>query len=153
MNLLGLLFGVLFGGVLAASELHEYDTIHAMLRLEELDVIWFMGSAIAVSMPLLWLLERRGLQTPLGGALRLSRSRPERHHLRGGALFGLGWAIAGTCPAPALVMVSSGALLGLVAIPGIFLGLRLHEWRSVAGLRVGDGEHRDPSPEPASSTA
>ncbi len=153
MNLLGLLFGVLFGGVLAASELHEYDTIHAMLRLEELDVIWFMGSAIAVSLPLLWLFERRGIHTPLGGALQLSRSKPERHHVRGGALFGLGWAIAGTCPAPALVMVSSGALLGLVAIPGIFLGLRLHEWRNAAGVRVGDGEHRDPSTEPVTATA
>ena len=153
MNVLGLLFGVLFGGVLAASELHEYDTIHAMLRLEELDVIWFMASAIAVSMPLLWVLERRGVHTPLGGALELSRSKPERHHIRGGALFGLGWAIAGTCPAPALVMVSSGALLGLVAIPGIFLGLRLHEWRSAGSGLSGDGEHRDPTPARASASA
>ncbi len=141
MNAIGLLFGIAFGGVLAASNLHEYDTIHFMLRLDEFDVFWFMGSAIAVSLPLLWLLERRGVATPLGGELVLSRSRPERHHLRGGALFGVGWAIAGTCPAPALVMVSSGAVLGLVAIPGIFLGLRLHERRQ-SGPHVGDGEHR-----------
>lgn len=143
MNTLGLLFGLLFGGVLAASNLHEYDTIHAMLRLDEFDVFWFMGSAIAVSLPGLWLLERSGLRTPLGGALSLSRSRPERHHLTGGALFGIGWAIAGTCPAPALVMVSSGALLGLVAIPGIFLGLYLRERQQTDAGHVGDGEHRE----------
>lgn len=143
MNVLGLLFGMAFGGVLAASNLHEYDTIHAMLRLDELDVFWFMGSAIAVSAPLLWFLERRKIITPLGGPLSLSRSMPQAHHLRGGALFGIGWAVAGTCPAPALVMVSSGALLGLVAIPGIFLGLHLHERQSDDAPHVGDGEHRE----------
>lgn len=127
MNLTGLVFGVLFGAVLGASNLHEYDTIHAMLSFEELDVFWFMGSAIAVSAPLLWLLEKRGISTPLGGELKLSRSMPQKHHLKGGALFGIGWAIAGTCPAPTLVMISSGAWLGLVSLPGIFLGLHLRE--------------------------
>lgn len=146
LNVIGGLFGVLFGGVLAASNLHEYDTIHAMLRLDEFDVFWFMASAIAVSAPLLWVLERGGLQTPLGGDLRLSRSKPEAHHLRGGAMFGVGWAIAGTCPAPALVMLSSGALLGIVAIAGIFLGLHLHQ-RQSSSVTDGDGEHRDLQPD------
>lgn len=143
LNLVGFLSGVAFGGLLAAARLHEYDTIHAMLRLDEPDVFLLMGSAIVVSAPLLWLLERRGVITPLGGRLRLSRSRPERHHLVGGALFGVGWAIAGTCPAPALVMVSSGAMLGLVAIAGLFLGMYLRE-RQVRTVAAGDGEHRVP---------
>ncbi len=137
MNLVGLVFGILFGAVLGASNLHEYDTIHFMLRLDEFDVFLFMGSAIAVSAPILWLLERRGFVTPLGGKLALSRSLPERHHLKGGALFGVGWAIAGTCPAPALVMISSGAWMGLVALLGIFLGLHLREREARRQLRSG----------------
>ena len=142
LNAIGLLFGALFGGLLGAARLHEYDTIHAMLRLDEPDVFFLMGSAIAVSAPLLWLLERRGLVTPFGGSLSLSRSKPQPHHLKGGALFGVGWAVAGTCPAPTLVMISSGALLGLVALPGIFLGIHLHERRSHR-VSTGDGEHRE----------
>ncbi len=86
LNIVGLIFGMLFGGVLAASNLHEYDTIHSMLRLDEIDVYLFMASAIAVSAPLLWLLERRGVNTPFGGEMSLSRSMPERHHIKGGAL-------------------------------------------------------------------
>ena len=143
LNAVGLLFGALFGGLLAGAQLHEYDTIHAMLRLDEPDVFLLMASAIAVSAPALWFLERRGFDTPFGGAFSLSRSLPEHHHLKGGALFGIGWAIAGTCPAPALVMVSSGALLGLVALPGIFLGLHLRERQQLHALHVGDGEHRE----------
>ncbi|NNE75097.1 MAG: hypothetical protein HKN26_15630 [Acidimicrobiales bacterium] len=143
LNLIGLLFGALFGGLLAGAELHEYDTIHAMLRLDEAHVFLIMASAIACSAPVLWMLERRGFTTPFGGEFALSRSMPERHHWQGGALFGIGWAVAGTCPAPALVMVSSGAMLGLVAIPGIFLGLHLRERQTRTDQHVGDGEHRD----------
>ena len=143
LNLVGLLFGALFGGLLAGAQLHEYDTIHAMLRLDEPDVFLLMASAIAVSAPLLWLLERASIVTPFGGKILLSRSKPQKNHLVGGALFGLGWAIAGTCPAPALVMVSSGAMLGLIAIPGIFLGLYLRERQISTASHMGDGEHRE----------
>ena len=134
LNLIGLLSGILFGGTLAGSRMHEYDTIHNTLALEDPYVFLFMGSAIFVSAPLLWMLEKRGMNTPFGGELSLSRAKPEPHHIKGGALFGIGWAIAGTCPAPALVMVSSGAMLGLVAIPGIFLGLRLREQQAMREL-------------------
>ncbi|MFA9563143.1 MAG: DUF6691 family protein [Acidimicrobiales bacterium] len=143
LNTIGLLFGAAFGGLLAGANLHEYDTIHAMLALEEIDVFLLMASAIAVSAPLLWILERRGHTTAFGGVLSLRRSRPQKHHVQGGVLFGLGWAVAGTCPAPALVMISSGALLGLVAIPGIFLGLHLRERQMGSVFHVGDGEHRE----------
>ena len=68
--------GILFGGVLGASNLHEYDTIHSMLAFEELDVFFVMASAIAVSAPLLLIMERRGIGTPFGGELTLSRYKP-----------------------------------------------------------------------------
>jgi uncharacterized protein len=134
LNVLGLISGIAFGGILAGARLHEYDTIHSTLSFEDPYVFLFMGSAVAISAPLLWWLERRGTETPLGGTLALSRAKPEPHHLKGGALFGIGWAVAGTCPAPALVMLSSGALLALVAIPGIFIGLGLRERQAMRDL-------------------
>lgn len=142
----GLLFGAGFGFVLGAANLHEYDTIHKMLRLEEIDVFLLMGGAIGVSLPLLWWLERRNTNTALAGELKLSRSKPQRHHVVGGALFGIGWAVSGTCPAPALVMLVSGAGLAAVTIVGLFLGLNLRDAqvrRSSGTVTAGDGEHRD----------
>ena len=140
LNLIGLVAGAAFGFLLAAANLHEYDTIHRMLRLDELDVFLLMGSAIGVSLPLLWWLERRRARTLFGGPLTLSRSTPQRHHVVGGALFGAGWAIAGTCPAPALVMTASGAGLGLVAIAGLFIGLHLRDRHTAHDATEGDGE-------------
>jgi len=140
-NSIGLLFGTCFGGLLGAANLHEYDTIHGMLRLDEFDVYGLMATSILVAAGLLWWLERRRVGTVLDGKLILQRSRPEKHHLIGGGLFGIGWAIAGTCPAPALVMVSSGATFGLIVILGIFIGIYLGG-RNTPSSSFGDGEHR-----------
>jgi uncharacterized membrane protein YedE/YeeE len=145
-KIVGLLFGAGFGFVLAAANLHEYATIHAMLSLEEFDVFLLMGGAIGVSLPLLWLLERRGTTTVLGGRLSLSQSKVKKENVVGGALFGIGWAVSGTCPAPALVMLASGAGLAAVTIVGLFVGLGLRDMqttRSTGAAVVGDGEHRD----------
>ncbi len=145
-KVLGLLFGAGFGFVLAAANLHEYDTIHKMLRLEEIDVFLLMGGAIGTSLPLLWWLERRRANTALGGPLFLSRSKPRREHVVGGALFGIGWAVSGTCPAPALVMLVSGAGLAVVTIVGLFVGLNLRDAqvrRNDGSATDADGEHRE----------
>ena len=145
-KVVGLLCGAGFGFVLAAANLHEYDTIHRMLRLEEIDVFLLMGGAIGVSLPLLWWLERRKTNTALGGRLTLSRSQPQRHHVVGGALFGIGWAVSGTCPAPALVMLASGAGLAIVTIVGLFAGLNLRDRQvklAAGATTAGDGEHRE----------
>ena len=143
---MGLLSGACFGGLLGAANLHEYDTIHAMLRLDEFDVYGLMASAIVVAAGLLWWLERRPTSTVFDGTLTLQRSRPKRHHIVGGGLFGIGWAIAGTCPAPALVMVSSGALYGLIVILGIFIGIYLGDRNSISSS-FGDGEHHSSNEE------
>jgi uncharacterized membrane protein YedE/YeeE len=141
LNIIGLVFGAAFGFVLGAARLHEYDTIHRMLRFDEPDVFLLMGSSIGVSLPLLWWLEKRQVKTVYGGTIALSRSKPQRHHVIGGALFGTGWALAGTCPAPALVMLSSGATLAIVAVSGLFIGLWLRD-RHTQREVVGDGEQR-----------
>ena len=127
MNRVGFAFGIGFGFLIAAAGVSDYDVIHRMLLLQELDVFWLMASAIAVAMPLLWLLERRRWSTPFGGFLDIKRYRVTRKDVLGAAVFGSGWAIAGTCPAPALTMVAGGGVLGLVVIAGIFAGILLRD--------------------------
>lgn len=127
MKIIGFLAGVAFGLLLAGAGLSDYNVIHNMLRLRDLEPYFFMGSAVAVAAPLLWLLSRRGHQTAFGGPLALTRGRVERRHILGSVVFGSGWALAGTCPAPALVMLGSGALLGAVVAAGLFAGLLVRE--------------------------
>ena len=84
-----------------------------------------MGSAVGVAAPLLRLLQRRAWVTPLGGVRYLSPSAVGRHHIQGSVLFGAGWAIAGTCPGPALAMIRAGRLLGVIVVAGAFTGIAL----------------------------
>jgi hypothetical protein len=133
----------MFGFVLAAGRLHDYDTIRATLRPESFYEFGLMGLAIGISAPPLWLLERRQLAAPYGGVLSLASSKVEQIHIYGEALFWAGWSIAGTCPAPALAMLASGAGYGAIAIIGLFIGLMARDQqvqRSHSVITGGDGE-------------
>ncbi len=125
MNLFTFLVGLGFGFLIVASRLSDYTAIHDMLLLREPDVFLLMGSSFAVAMPLLWLLRRRSWKTPMAGELNLNRVPNERKHVYGGAIFGAGWAAAGTCPGPAIGMTASGGLLGLVVMAGLGSGIIL----------------------------
>ena len=98
-----------------------------------------MGSGIIVATAALWIFEKKQTTTLIGSEIKLQRSKPQTHHIKGAAVFGTGWAIAGTCPAPALVMLASGGILASIAITGIFLGIHLASKRG--DLEFGDGEH------------
>ena len=106
MNLFVILIGMAFGFLIVASGLSSYTVIHDMLLLREPDIFLLMGSSFAVAMPLLWILRRRKRKTPMAGELNLNRVPNERKHVYGGAIFGPGWAAAGTCPGPAIGMAA-----------------------------------------------
>ncbi len=127
MKLSALLVGMAFGFLVAAARLHEYQVIHDMLLLREPDVFLMMGAAVVVAAPILLFLERRRFRTPFGGQLQVLRAPVTRDAVAGAAVFGTGWAIAGTCPVPALAMSASGSVLGLCVAAGLFGGVAVRD--------------------------
>jgi uncharacterized protein len=118
--------GAVFGFAIAGARLHDYNVIHRMLLLQEADVFLLMASAIAVAAPSLLLLQRLGWRTPFAGALHVPRLPVRRDTVLGSLVFGTGWAIAGTCPGPAIAMVATGSLPGAFVMAGIVVGASLH---------------------------
>jgi uncharacterized protein len=57
----------------------------------------------------------------------------------GAALFGVGWAISGGCPAIPIIQVGSGYLPALVSIAGIVVGVRLCRWTTTRHLHLDTG--------------
>ena len=95
--------------------------------LREPDVYLMLASGVAVAMPLLWLLRKPRWQTPLGGTNELSHGKVERKNIFGAMTFSTGWAVAGTCPGPALAMATGGGFLAVLVIAGLGVGLWLQE--------------------------
>jgi len=51
-----------------------------------------------------------------------------REHVIGSAMFGVGWAVAGTCPGPAAAQIGQGHFAGLFTAAGIFVGVAVQGW-------------------------
>jgi len=127
MNRLGFLIGIAFGFAIAGSRLHEYDTIHGMLLRRDIHVYLILASGVGTAMPLLWLMQRRRVKTPLGRTIELYNVKVEKKNVSGGMTFGTGWAVAGTCPAPAIAMATGGGFPAVFVIAGLGAGLWLRD--------------------------
>lgn len=127
MRIVALLFGIFFGLLLAGSKVTDYNVIHQGLLLHSAYVFLLMGSAMATGLVLLWFLEKRSWKTLLGGALKLRRLPIQRRHIIGGTIFGIGWAVTGTCPAVSAAQLGTGMLSGIIVMAGLLAGTLLRD--------------------------
>lgn len=66
----------------------------------------------------------------LGLPMQLPTARQiDRRLVIGSTLFGIGWGLAGICPGPSLVLLSSGVLKGAAFVMAMLAGMGLFEWR------------------------
>lgn len=123
---LALAVGTFCGFTFGWARLTDPATFHRMLTLRSPDVFLLMGVAAAVGTVGTTLL--RGRRAPLTGEL-IARdpSRPERRHVAGGIVFGVGWGIVASCPGPLVAQLGSGRVLSLVALAGVLTGVLVRE--------------------------
>ena len=127
MFLVYLVLGTAFGLVLSRSGAADYDFIQRMFLLESFQLYGIIGSAVVLTAPGLWLIKRRG--RTLGGApLKLEAKPFHRGNIVGGALFGIGWSIAGMCPGPIMVNIGEGKLYAIAAMAGALSGTAIFGW-------------------------
>lgn len=55
----------------------------------------------------------------------------DKRLLVGASLFGIGWGIAGVCPAPAVVLASTGAWQGLLFVASMLVGMLVFKYTLV----------------------
>ena len=126
INLAALFAGLAFGFLVAAARLNDYNVIHNMLLLKQSYVFLMMASAIGTAAPILYILDRKHWHT-MDGVINLRRQPITRRNIAGAAVFGTGWAVAGTCPVPALAMTVGGTVLGAFVMAGLMTGIVLRD--------------------------
>lgn len=127
---LGLALGLIFGLGLIVSGMSNPAKVRNFLDVFgawDPSLAFVMGGAIAVGIPGFWLVQRR-LKPMLSESFELPTNCGviDRKILPGAAAFGLGWALTGICPGPALTLLAGNGLtaVGFVAmmLAGMFVG-------------------------------
>ncbi len=142
-----MLLGTAFGLVLSRSGAADYNYIQAMFLFTNLQLYGIIGTAVVLTAPGLWLLKRHG-RTVFGHALAIELKPLHRGNVLGGALFGVGWSMAGMCPGPILVNIGEGKLYAVAALAGALTGAavfgawypRLQRPFALPPLATGPGE-------------
>jgi uncharacterized membrane protein YedE/YeeE len=88
-----------------------------------------MGSAMLVAAIGTRVLRRLGATALIDGTrVDWTPTSVTRSHVVGSALFGVGWAVALTCPGPLATQIGAGNLAGVVTGAGMLGGVVLAGW-------------------------
>jgi uncharacterized protein len=139
--LIALLAGLVFGIGLLMSGMTDPAKVQGFLDLFgrwDPSLAFVMGGAIAVAIGAFAFARRRaaaGRTSWSGEPIELPASNAiDARLIGGGVLFGIGWGLAGFCPGPALVAMSSGFGPALWFVPAMLVGMVLHDtvvrWRA-----------------------
>ena len=129
-HIVALLGGLVFGLDLLLSGMTDPGKVQGFLDVTtrwDPSLALVMGGAVLVaSLAFAW--ARRSPQAWLG-ARRMwpDAGAIDTRLLAGGALFGLGWGLAGFCPGPALVALSAGMADAWIFVPAMLAGMALHD--------------------------
>jgi uncharacterized protein len=122
----GGLIGVVFGVVLCWSGMSDPNVIRGALLFEQSYLFLFFGSAVLVATVGLRMLRRAQARALLTGApIRWTPQRPERRHVVGSVVFGVGWGVADACPGPILTQIGQGIPWAVFTLAGAAAGVYL----------------------------
>ena len=111
--------GIFLGACFIKSEVASWFRIQEMFRFQAVHMYGVIFSAILVGGASIALMKQFGTRTVRGEAISFpsrADARPQKHHILGGTVFGLGWGLVGACPGPFFALVGSGLPIVLVAL-------------------------------------
>lgn len=154
----GLVIGIVFGVVLSWSGMTSPEIIREGLLFQDSYLFLFFGGAVTTAFAGLWLLKRRTPRALLTGErVQWETVRPERRHVVGSLLFGIGWGVSGACPGPIATQLGQGIAWGVPTTVGLVAGIlvfdRLQARREAESPGSGAGASIIPSPLASDATA
>lgn len=138
--LFALLAGGLFGAGLLVSGMTDTTKVQGWLDIFgawDPTLAFVLGGAI-IPMAIAWRVAAKRRLAALGSALPAKPGVTlDARLLTGSALFGIGWALAGLCPGPALASLSYGGTQGIIFLLAMVAGMMA--WRALDVGLAGKG--------------
>ncbi len=128
MRTAGYLFiGIFFGIVMYKSEAASWFRIYEMFQFDSFHMYGIIGSALLLGITGVWLIKKKKLRSFSGEPISFQpKEKGFSRYMYGGILFGLGWALAGSCPGPIYTLIGAGYVSILVVLIGALLGTFLY---------------------------
>lgn len=125
--------GLLFGAGLAASDMNNPERVQGFLDVFghwDPTLMFVMGGALAVALPVFqWILKTKSKPTFAKRFYLPLKQGIDKNLVAGAILFGIGWALVGYCPGPAIASIGYGYIEVFVFIAAMMLGAKLHQWQ------------------------
>lgn len=123
--------GLIFGIGLLISGMTQPEKIFGFLDIFgrwDPSLAFVMGGALAIAAPGFYLAQKRG-RSALGEPLALPAKQDIDPRLLSGALiFGIGWGLAGVCPAPAIVNLGFASAPAYIFAAAMIGGMALYSF-------------------------
>ncbi len=121
-----LLLGIVFGIVMSKSEAISWFRIQEMFRFQSFHMYGIIGTAVILGVVGVAIIKKFKIRDYDGNPIMFSpKEKSITKYLIGGIIFGLGWALSGSCPGPMVVNIGYGFLSMIVvfffAIVGTYL--------------------------------
>jgi uncharacterized protein len=118
--------GIVFGVVLSWSGMTSPEIIREGLLFGDPYLFLFFAGAMFTALVGLRILRVRAPRALLTGErVQWEPIAPERRHVVGSVLFGIGWGVSGACPGPIATQLGQGIAWGIPTTVGLVFGIVL----------------------------
>ena len=122
-----LLVGFIFGIVLTKSEAVSWYRIYEMFQFQSFHMYGIIMVAIGTGIIGLQVIKRNQIKSIKGQPIVIQdKEKGSFRYWFGGILFGLGWALVGSCPGPIFILLGAGFAPMILVLLGALLGTYLY---------------------------
>lgn len=121
------LVGFVFGIVLTKAEAVSWYRIYEMFHFQSFHMFGIIGVAVVTGVVGVQLIKRNNLKDIKGLSIEIAdKERGFVRYVVGGIMFGLGWALVGSCPGPIFILLGAGFYGIVIVLAGALLGTYLY---------------------------
>jgi len=115
--------GILLGFILYKSEAVSWFRIYEMFRFQSFHMYGIIGSAIIFGIIIVQIIKRGKLKNVVGKEITIKEKvKTYPRYLIGGFIFGMGWVLAGACPAPMFILLGAGHTVFIIYLIAAMTG-------------------------------
>jgi len=127
-NFLFLFIGIIFGTTLIKADAVSWFRMQEMFRFQGFQMYGIFMTAIPTAAISVFLIKKFRIKTMDGELVYIIKKKFSLGTIFGSILFGIGWALTGTCPGPIYVQIGSGLSIAILTLISALAGTWVYSY-------------------------